>query len=222
MFRVVLIFATGCALASAASESLDPVFTAMDQAAAKFNGLAADVRRVTHTAVINEDTVDTGTILIKRKKPRDVRMLLDIKDPDPKQLLVDTHWALMYFPKLATVQHYDLSKYKTMVEQGLLLSFGSSSKELAVAYSISFGGPETVSGEKTTRIVLIPKSSEMLAHLKRVDLWISDATGLAIQQKLFQTADYQLVTYSNIKTNPIVPDPNLNLPKGVKHEFPQK
>jgi outer membrane lipoprotein-sorting protein len=180
------------------------------------------VRRLTHTAVINEDTVDTGTVLIKRKKPHDVEMLLDIKEPDPKQLLVDTHKVLMYFPKLLTVQEYDLSKYKSMVEQGLLLSFASSSKELAGSYTISLGEPETVSGEKTTRIELIPKSSEMLSHLRRVDLWISDTTGLAVQQKFFQAADYQLVTYSNIKTNPNLPDPKLNLPKGVKHEYPQK
>jgi outer membrane lipoprotein-sorting protein len=123
------------------------------------------------------------------------------------------------------VEEYDLGKERGMVDQFLLLGFGSSSKELQNAYSIRLGGPETVAGEKATRIELTPKSADVLAHLKKVDLWISDATGVAVQQKFYEPGgDYSMATYTNIKTDANIPDSalRLNLPRDVRRQRPQK
>jgi outer membrane lipoprotein-sorting protein len=152
-------------------------------------------------------------------------MLIDVKQPDPKQAAIDSHKLQIYLPKTQTVTEYDLGKYRAMVDEYLLLGFGSSSKELQNAYAITLGGEETVGSEKTTRLELTPKSQEALAHLKRVDLWISDTTGLPVQQKFYQPGgDYDLATYSNMKINPNLPDSavKLDLPRGVKREYPQK
>lgn len=210
-------------IASASAASLNETLARMDHAAAKFTSLSADIRKVSHTGVIDEDTVDVGTVLMKRPKPHDIRMLLEIKPPDPKQLFIDGRKVQIFYPNSLLVQEYDMSKYKSLLDQFLLLGFGSSSKELESAYSISLGGPEIVAGEKTTRLELIPKSQEMLAHLKRVDLWLSDETGMPLQQKFYQPGnDYQVATYTNIKINSNLPELKLDLPKGVKKEFPLK
>src|SRR5215470_15508389 len=225
MIRVFLLFIANIALAFAAGAPLDATLARMDQAAAEFKGLSADLRNVHHPAVINDDTVDEGTILIRRLKPHDTRMLFDVKHPDPKTYAFDGRKFEMYLPKAQTVQEYDVSKYKGLVDQFLLLGFGSTSKELATAYTVSYGGLETINNEKATRIELVPKSQDLLAHLKRVDLWISDASGVPLQQKLFSSGnDYDVATYSNTKINPNIPDAalKLNLPKGVKHENPGK
>jgi len=66
----------------------------------------------------------------------------------------------------------------------MLLGFGSNSKDLESAYSIRLGGPETVAGQAATRLELIPKSQDVLAHLKRVDLWISEATASRCSRSL--------------------------------------
>lgn len=208
---------------SAYAASLNETLARMDQAAAKFTSLSADVRKVSHTGVIDEDTVDMGTVLMKRPKPRDIRMLLEIKPPDPKQLLIDGKRVQIFYPNSLLVQEYDMSKYKSLLDQFLLLGFGSNSKELESNYTITLGGSEVIAGEKTTRLELIPKSQEMLAHLKRVDLWVSDDTGMPLQQKFYQPGnDYQVATYTNIKINPNLPELKLDLPKGVKKEFPLK
>ncbi len=224
MRRVFLITLLSSTLAIAAGD-LEATLARLDQAAEGFTGLSADLHRTHHTAVIDENAVDIGTILIKRPKPHDTRMLIDIKQPDPKQVSIDTRKLQIYMPKIQTVQEYELGKYRSMVDEYLLLGFGSSSKELQSHYTISLGGPENIGNEKATRLQLIPKSEEALTHLKRVDLWISDSTGLPVQQKLYYPAnDYDLATYSNVKRNPNFSDAalKLNLPKGVKHEFPQK
>jgi outer membrane lipoprotein-sorting protein len=86
-------------------------------------------------------------------------------------------------------------------------------------------GVENVGSEKTTRLQLIPKSKELLAHLLRVDLWISDSLGVPIQQKFYTPGDnYNLCTYSDVMKNPNLPDSavKLNLPKGTKREHPLK
>jgi outer membrane lipoprotein-sorting protein len=211
--------------APAADHSLQATLARMDQAAVTFKGLQADVQKVSHTAVINEDSADAGTIAVKRPNPHDIRVLIDFKLPNPKQVMIAGVKAAFYYPRINTVQEYNLGKSRSLVDQFMLLGFGSNSRDLQNAYSIGLGGPETVAGQKTTRLELIPKSEEVLAHLKKVELWISDEMGIAVQQKLYETGgDYLLATYTNIKLRSNLPDSavKLNLPKNVKREYPQK
>ena len=211
--------------APAEDSSLAATLARMDEAAAKFKGLQADVQKISHMAVINEDTVEAATIALKRLNPRDIRVLFDFKPPNPKQVAIAGVKAAIYYPEINTVQEWDMGKDRSLVEQFMLLGFGSNSKDLGSAYSIRLGGPETVAGQKATRIELIPKSQDVLEHLKRVDLWISGTMGIAVQQKLFEPGgDYLLATYTNIELRLNLPDSavKLNLPKNVKWEYPQK
>jgi outer membrane lipoprotein-sorting protein len=224
IFTILATMALGGG-APAADSSLAATLARMDEATAKFKGLEADVNKISHTAVIDEDSVDAGTIAVKRPNPHDIRVLFDIKPPNPKKILIAGVKVDFYYPKINTLQEYDLGKSRSLVEQFMLLGFGSNSKDLASAYSIRLGGPETVAGQIAMRLELIPKSKDVLAHLKRVDLWISDAMGIAVQQKLFYPGgDYFLATYTNIKLRPNLPDSavKLDLPKSVKREYPQK
>jgi outer membrane lipoprotein-sorting protein len=112
-----------------------------------------------------------------------------------------------------------------MFDQFLLLGFGSNSSDLRDAYTVRLGQPasEIVGGEKTTKIELIPKSQEMLASLKKSELWISDSKGIAVQQKMYTGGgDYVLATYTNMAVNPSLPDLKLDLPRGVKVKKPLK
>jgi outer membrane lipoprotein-sorting protein len=212
--------------ASAADSSLEEVFARMDQASAKFKGLKADTRKLSHTAVINEDSIDNGTIVVKVPKPHELRMLIDFQQPDQKKVRIDGTKVEIYYPKTNIVQEIDLGKnHRSQMEQFLRLGFGSNSRDLRDAYTVKLGGPEAVSGEATTRIELIPKSKDLLAQFPKFELWISDKTGISVQQKMYQPGgDYSMATYSNMQVNPNLPDSavSLNLPKGVTREYPQK
>ena len=212
--------------AQAADNSLESVFRRMDQASTRFKGLKANMRKLSHTAVINEDNVETGTIVVKAARPHELRILMDFEQPDRKRVKIDGTRVEVYYPKTNTVQEIDLGKnHRSQVEQFLRLGFGSSSQDLLSAYSVQPGGPETVAGEAATRIVLVPKSKELLAQFPKFELWISDQTGISIQQKMYQPGgDYSMATYANMQVNPNLPDSavSLNLPKGVTREYPQK
>ena len=77
----------------------------------------------------------------------------------------------------------------------------------------------TVAGEAATRLELTPKSQEMLEQWKKIDFWISDKTGYAVQQKFYQAGhDYLLVTYTNVQPRADIPDSEFQLPKGAKKQ----
>lgn len=224
-FRTFLIlglaWSGGCGRAAG---ELDSVLARMDKAGAAFHGLSASVRRVSHTAVINDDTIDSGTMRLKRIRPREMRMLVDLTQPDPKTVAFAGRKLEIYYPKIQTVQEFDVGKNKDLLDQFFLIGFGTSSAELRNAYDVRPAGAETLGAQKTDRLELIPKSKDVLQHLTKFELWISDA-GYPVQQKFYLPGgDYLLVTYSEVKINPDLPDSELklHLAKGVKREFPQK
>jgi outer membrane lipoprotein-sorting protein len=215
-----LALLTTLALPLLADDPLSDIFAKIDKAAASFKAVSANVTQTVHTAVINDDNVAHGKIKLKRVKPGDTRVLLEFTDPVPKIIELQDDKARYYLPKEKVVQVYDLRSRRNVVEQGLLLGFGSTSTDIKGSYDVSLVGAETLNGQATSHLKLIPKSKEVLQNIKQADLWISDATGTPVQQRLFTSGkgDYTQLTYSDIKLNPSLSDKDLrlSLPKGVQ------
>lgn len=201
---------------------LAATFARMDAAAASFKGLTADVKKVSHTEFLKEDDTDTGTMAVKRARAHELRALVNITAPDKKEVELNGHNVLMYYPKSNTVQIVNLDKRTTaVVDQLLLLGFGSTSGDIQSAYTVKLGGAETVDGQKTVRLVLTPKKPETLGDVINIELWISDATGMAVRQKFNERGgDYVLAAYTNMKLVPNLPDSSvkLDIPKGAHRE----
>jgi len=195
----------------------------MDRAGPAFKAFSADLRSVTHTAVINEDAVETGRILLRRGK-HDMAMLVEFTQPNPKSVAVHDRKAEIYYPRLQTIEEYDIGQYRALLDQFMLIGFGTSGKELAAAYDMRVLGNETVAGTPATHLELIPKSAEVLKNLKKLELWLPEAETYPVQQKIYLAAgDYKLFTYTNVKMNPPLKDSDLKLkvPKDTKRVFPQ-
>jgi len=219
---LALCAAVMCASALAASaDQLQATFDRMDRAAASFKGLSAEVTKVSHNALLNEDDAFTGTMAVKNgPKTHDLRAVVDILHPDPKKVLLTGHKVEMYYPKINTVQTVDLDrKGRALVDQFLLLGFGSTSAEIRKAYDVKPSGAETVAGQKTVRLLLTPKSQDVLAKLTKVELWISDTLGIAVQQKFWEPGDdYELLTYTNVRLHTVPQELKWDVPKNAKQE----
>jgi len=220
-FSVLSIAGAAWAVSAGAARAADPLDAAMarmDQAAANFKGLTADIHKVSHTEVVNVNDADDGKIVVKKYKPGDTRIRIDFTNPRKQTVAVGGGKALAYYPQNNEVTEVDLGKSRGIVDQFMLLGFGSNSNELKSAYTVTMGGTDTVNGEKTTRIQLTPKDKEVLARVKQCDLWISE-NGWTVQQK-FHTGggDYVLSTYSHMQLNPVIADKDvkLDVPKGAK------
>jgi len=211
--------------ATAAAPPLDEALARLDRAAAGFRGLKAQIRKISFTALVKESDEETGRITLYRPKPRDLRMLAEFEHPAPRAVAFANNKVQIYYPRLMTVQEYDLGKQGALVDQFLLLGFGTPVRELRRAYSIRYMGQEAVNGTPADRLELTPLAEEARQHVKSIEIWVSQADGMVLQQKVNQPSrDYVLVTYSSIQVNPpLTPaDVRLNLPKGVKKETPQR
>jgi outer membrane lipoprotein-sorting protein len=201
------------------------VLERIDRAGAAFKGLSAHLRRVSHTAVMpDDDNVDSGTVLLKRSRAKDLKMLIDFTEPDAKAVEFQDHTVQIYYPKMKTVDIFDVGKSKDLLEQFFLLGFGTSRADLEAHYNLRLVGPDTLGGQKTEVLELIPKSKEVLQYLTKLEMWVAE-NGYPVQQKFYlKGGDYQLATYSDMKINPDLPDSalKLKLPKGVKPEYPQR
>jgi outer membrane lipoprotein-sorting protein len=207
-----------------AAQSLDETFARMDKTAQQLKTVVARIKRDVHTSVINDDSIDSGTIKLKRQKSGDTRMLIDFTGTDAKTVALEDSKVSVYYPRIKTAQIYDVGDKKQAVEQFLLLGFGASSAELKQAYDVKWVGPENIGGQQTGHLQLNPKSKEMSRQVTGAELWIADGNGLPIEQKIvFTSGDYWLVNYSDIKFNQPLSDEDLKLkiPKDAQIQHPR-
>lgn len=217
----IVALAAGVLVSSAApagDSDLQSVFARIDKAATAFKGLTADLKRVSHTELVNANETDEGTIAVKRFKPEDTRILINFTSPEPKRISIGGGKGQVYTPRANEVQVADIKKHRDLINAVLLLGFGASSVDLQAAYTVRYGGSETLNGAPVTRIELVPKNEEILHSIKKCELWIGE-NGIPVQQKFYEPGgDYQVATYSHIALNLNLPDSavRLELPKGVK------
>jgi len=196
----------------------------MDASAASFRGSAAEIRRVTYTAVLNENATEAGSMKMLRPKMKEVQVLIEFTNPDRKLISFSGKKAEIYYPAIQTVQVYDLGKQSTLVDQFLLLGFGTPGKELEKSYQVNYLGSETVEEQGVDHIELTPKSAKVREHIKKVDLWVSQA-GHPLQQRYYENSgNHTTITYSHLKINPALSsaEMELKLPRDVKREYPNK
>src|SRR5437773_6279893 len=115
MLSTLLLFS-----AALPAQTLDQILARLDQNALTFKSMSANLRHLSHTAVINEDNVSTGTVKMKRSK-RDVQILIEFAAPDPKAVALAGTKGEMYYPKMQRVEEYDLGKNRELVEKFLAL-----------------------------------------------------------------------------------------------------
>jgi len=203
-------------LSAFSNDPLQDMKARMDQAAAKFNGMTADVEYVKYTDVLAEKTSQTGNLVIEKNKHGDVQALLNFTQPDPESVSFDKHIVRVYLPKIKTVNVYDFGKQAEQVEQFVMIGFGTSGTELAQSYDMAILGPDTVNGQKTTKIELVPRSADVKKYVTKIELWVpQEGDPYPIQEKVYQPSkDYQVSIYSNLRINPKLP------PDAVKLKTP--
>jgi outer membrane lipoprotein-sorting protein len=225
VFFVAAIFAFSFAHASAHHSqnhgpyTLEAVLNQLDQSARDFRSLSADVERTKVTVVVNDRSTETGTILVRGEK-----MLLELKAPDPRTILRTGDNLYLYEPGLNRVEEFNLGKNRGLVDQFLLLGFGTQGKELRNGYKISFVGEPLLDDKKTAELELTPKSEDVLKQFSKIQIWFDETLWLPVQQQLFEagSGDYMIVRYSKIDRNPNIPDSKFkqHWPKGtekIKH-----
>src|SRR5258708_7375375 len=129
-FFPLLLWCVCAALPAWSTEPLKDVLARIDKSAAEFRGMTAMLTKITYTAVIQDKSEEQGLIAMRIGKNREMEVKIEFTQPDPKTWAFHNHIAEEYLPKIKIVRQYDLSKHSALINQYLLLGFGSSSKEL--------------------------------------------------------------------------------------------
>jgi len=208
----VFLAATACA-----ADGLEDVLKRMDDAAAHFVGLSAQLSYTKVTVVVDDTTTESGAIYFRKETGgKGYRVKIEITTP-PKTVLVVGGKVQIFRPVINQIEEYDMGKKKELMEQYLLLGFGAGGHELAKAYDVKLGGACTLNGAACIKLDLLPKG-DMTRNLKKVELWLSPETTLPIQQRFTEpTNDHLTASYQHVKPGPQAESVfKIDAPRGVK------
>src|ERR1700693_6454678 len=163
----MLSSAAGITASQQANWTLDNVLKQLDTQAADFRSLTADLERTKVTVVVNDKSTESGKIFVRR----DDKMRLELTHPDPRTILRDGANFYIYNPKIHRVEEYNIGKKKSLVDQFLLLGFGTSGSELKKSYTMTLQGEETLDNRKVVILELLPKSDDIRNQLSKIQLW---------------------------------------------------
>lgn len=201
--------------------TLASVLHQLDREAGGFRSMTADIARTKVTVVVNDHSTETGKILVRR----DDKMRIDLTSPDPRTILRDGDHLYLYNPRIRRVEEYDLGKHRGLVDQLLLLGFGTSGEALEKGYLVTLKGEEALDGEKTIRLELTPKSNQVRNQIDRIELWVDEGTWMPVRQVFYETGtgDYFVMRYTHIVRNIRIPDARFKptWPRGVTRVKPQ-
>jgi len=210
--------------ACTAPPDLNQILERMDREAASFRDMTAHVSKTAYTAVLQESSEESGLIWMRRTSAR-AMMKVEINRPEPRAVALEGATAQIYYPKIRTVQIYDLGKNRALIDQFSLLGFGSRRRDLEKNYSIRLGGADILEGSRTIRLELIPRAAQVREQVEKIELWIPENGGAPLQQRFWQPGgDYFLIRYRDLRVNVGLTDQDcrLKLPPGVRKEYPQK
>jgi outer membrane lipoprotein-sorting protein len=221
------IFALSASFAAPSTDNLSDLIARINDAAAKFQSMSANVRYTTYLKVLDDKSDETGAVIMKKVGSDEIAARTEFNPPDKRTVLFKNRTAQVFTPKINTVQIYDLGKQGAQVDRFLMIGFGTSGTELAHDYVMKVLGTDTLDGKGVTRLEMQPTTENLKKLFSRLELWIPDAPAqpYPIQEKIYQeSGDYRLVHYLDLKINPSISASalELKLPSGVITQYPQK
>jgi outer membrane lipoprotein-sorting protein len=196
---------------------LNQIFSHINESAKRLKTLSADLEYTKVTVLVNDFATESGQMYYRNSKSPDI--LIDFKKPAPKVILFRKDKAEIYQPIINQIQEFDLSKHSGLIQQFLLLGFGTNSKDLQKVYEVKYLNEEQLGGDTTVLLELTPREEKLAAQLSKIQLWISEESWLPVQQKFFEASgDYSVARYSSVKVNRNLPSSTFQLhsAKGAK------
>jgi outer membrane lipoprotein-sorting protein len=192
----------------------------LDAEAKDFHSLSAEIERTKVTVVVNDRSTETGRIWVRGDK-----MVLDFKAPDARTILRTGDNLYIYNPGLKRVEEYNLGKNRGLVDQFLLLGFGTKGAELQKSYLVTLLREEKFEDKKVIVLELTPKSDVVRNQISKIQIWLDEATWLPAQQQFFEagSGDYSIVRYSRVVRNAAIPESTFKprWPKGTEKVKPR-
>ena len=189
----------------------------MNEAAKRVKTISANLDYTKVTVVVDDKSTESGMFYFRHGKGTEIR--IEIQKPEEKIILFRKNKGEIFLPKINQIQEYNLEQKSDMVQQFLLLGFGTDTNELKKNYEIKYVREEDLQGDTTALLELLPHRQTVAAQIAKIELWVSEESWLPAQQKFYESGgDYLIAGYSAVKVNRILPQSTfeLNAPDNAK------
>lgn len=179
--------------------TLPGVLAMMDRSARDFHSLTANLEHLKYTEVVKDTSTESGQIFVER----DSKMRIEFSKPDPRTILRTGDSLFIYTPKIGRVEEYNLGKNRELVDQYVLLGFGTKTENIEKSYTLILKDETTLDDRKTVLLELTPKSEQIRKQIAKIEMWIDEASWLPAQQKFYEASsgDYLQFHYTKMLKN---------------------
>ncbi len=196
---------------------LAQVLARMNDAAKRLKTVTSKLDYTTVTVLVNDRETETGQFFFSN--PKNPEILINFTSPDPKTFLYRHNEAEIYYPKLNRIEQYNLQRQSGLIQQFMLLGFGTDQNALKANYNVTMLDEEDLQGESTIVLQLIPRDSGVKSQLTKVQLWISEDSWLPAQQQFYEPdGDYLIAHYTDTRVNRPLPGSTFQInAQGAQH-----
>jgi outer membrane lipoprotein-sorting protein len=223
--RVLLVGALVLTLASPAGArkgkhptGLAEILMHMNEASKNLKTISAHLVYTTVTVLVDDHSDQSGQFYYRKGKIPDI--LIDFEKPERKILLLKKNLGQIFIPKINQVQEFNLAQKSDVVQQFLLLGFGSDTNELKKIYDIKYLEEEELGPDSTVKLELTPRKPGAAAQITKIQIWVAEDSWLPEQQQFFESSgDYLVARYSDVQRDRPLRNSifQLNIPPDAKH-----
>ena len=113
----------------------------MNEASKRLKTVSANLDYTTVTVLVNDKSTESGQLFFRKGKSPEI--CINFQKPERKILLLKKNRGEIYLPKINQVQEYDLEQKSDLLQQFLLLGFGTDTNELKKNYDIKYFAKKT-------------------------------------------------------------------------------
>ena len=199
--------------AQAPTAQLTAVLAQMDAANKTFKSATATFTQdtVTRVAHMTDTTRQTGSMFLERDGKGGASFGAALYEAGntaaPSRIVEYSDGAMrLYTPAEKQVDRFSAGANQNTYESYLTLGFGGSGSDLKAAWTITDGGPETLTDNghsvKTEKLVLVSKDAGVRNTFRQVTLWIDPTRDISLKQ-IFETpsGEQRTAVYTNIHLN---------------------
>lgn len=179
--------------------------------------VSAKLDYTTVTVLVDDKSTQSGEVFFRKGKMPEI--CVNFRTPERKILLLKGRKGYIYQPKINLIQDFDVGQKSDLVQQFLLLGFGSDTNELKKVYNMNYLQEVELGGESTVQLELTPLKKGVASQITKIQLWVSEDSWLPVQQQFFEASgDYLVAHYTEVKVKQDLPDSDfeLNVPSNVK------
>jgi len=183
---------------------LSQILSRMNESAKRLKTLSANLEYTKVTVLVNDKSTEEGRLFYRKGKTPEIR--IEFQQPESKIILFKKNKAEVYLPKINQLQEFNLEQKSGMVEEFLLLGFGSETGELKKSYQLKYLKEEDIDGDTTAVLELTPRKESLASQLTKIQMWVSEESWLPTQQQFFEPGgDYLIARYKAVKVNLKIP-----------------